>query len=148
MLNSFINIIRKVIYSSKYIFKYKKSKMWLRDFSNKAFQDSENIILIRYKSAKIILILSVLIFFLNFYFVGANFYFDVLVQFLPFTYIFLLLSFLYYFFLLFSLKVTSRRVFSWGIFVILLFIVLLLALPIIFENGWRDLVDIFNNFVF
>ncbi len=98
--------------------------MSFKNFLKKSFEDKKQLSIARYKSAKFAFIMMTLIFFLNYFFVWAQFYYDFFIVTLPYTYILYLLSFLYYVFYFFKLNIFSR--FNWNIAEIIFFFFLLL----------------------
>lgn len=72
--------------------------MWLKEMLKGKFTKEKDITLERYKAAKFMFIFSALVFFLNFYFVGAQLHLSFFSRTLNITYVLLLLSFVFYFF--------------------------------------------------
>ena len=115
--------------------------MWIKESIKNKFSDKEIINLVRFKAVRIIFVFAVFLFFINFYLVGANYYFDFLIIFLPFTYYFLLNTLLFY--ILFLIKVNIKNKLTLFILIILLIIFyILLLLPFSFEWGFSSLINI------
>lgn len=109
--------------------------MWLKEMIKKTFSDEKKITIERYRGAKFAFILSSFVFFMNFYFVWANFYLDFFSHTLGVSYIILLLSLAFYMYF------WIKKLLIWKIpnyfFIIILIILLLIfgffILPIIIE---------------
>jgi apolipoprotein N-acyltransferase len=100
---------------------------------------------IRFEASKSILVLWVFLFFLNFYLLGANFYFDILVNFLPFTYFLFLLSIMYFLFFAFRVYISNKLIFNAIIYFLLFLIFVFLLLPFIFDNPSSFFEKILNS---
>lgn len=117
------------------ILNLKKSSMWLKEMLNKEFNNEKTIIFERYKASKFVLVVSSFLFFLNFYFVWANFYSDIFKNTLNFIFIILIISLIFYFYFF------IKNLLFWKIpqyvfiiiFIFLLILFLFLLLPIIVE---------------
>lgn len=107
--------------------------MWFKEILKKDFFESQNKLILRYKSSKAILIIFVLLFFTSLFFIGAWFYSDFLMNYISVFYVLLVISIVFYIFLYF--KKTFDQKLSWillYIFTFLLFIMfVLLLLPVI-----------------
>ena len=114
--------------------------MTFKKFLEKTLKNKEEMTLARYKSAKFLFIAMTFVFFLNYFFVGAQFHYDFFIKTLTFSYILYLIAFLFYVFYFFKLRVFSKL--KWKIaevifFVFLLIIFLVFSLIVIV---WKDIV--------
>jgi len=113
--------------------------MWLKEMLKRTFSDENKIILERYRWAKLAFIISSFLFFINFYFVWANFYLDFFWKTLGVIYIILLLSLVFYVYF-FIKKLLIWKIPKFVFIIILIFLLLIfgfLVLPIIVEWGFN-----------
>jgi len=116
--------------------------MWLKENINKVFNNEKNITIERYKSSKLIFVLFIFLFFLNFSFIWAKFNLGIFTNelfsiTLWYIYILLVISMMFYFYFFMKnvfLDKFPKYVFI-IIFVLLFLLAILLLLPIIL-NGW------------
>lgn len=120
--------------------------MWFKEILKKDFFESDNKLILRYKSAKAILIINVFLFFSCFFFVGAWFYRNIFINYLSIFYIFFSFSIVLYVFFYFKKTFLSKL--SWWIlflFIFILFLILFVLLfPVIVEGG---LVWFYNTYI-
>jgi len=93
------------------------------------FSSREWILDVRLKTAKIFFVFAVLLFSLNYFFVGAWFYESVLTQTLPYSYIVFVISFVFLAHLMIVKKFLVKKHISFSL--VLLFVLLLMAGAII-----------------
>ncbi len=89
---------------------------------------------LRYKSSKIVFLISALLFITNYFFAGADFYYDISIRFLPFTYVIYLISFFYVLYFLVKDKFVwkASSIYFYLLYIFLGAISLFLLLPIIY----------------
>lgn len=116
----------------KYSLNTKKSSMTLQT----SLPDVHKFSVYRSKSSKIVFTLATLIFFMNYFFVGAGFFDDFLIQFIPYTYTIFVVSFIifgYYLFMdMFSWKL---KIIGFFLFIIFTTILFWFLMPIIFKEN-------------
>lgn len=111
--------------------------MWFKEILKKDFFESQNKLILRYKSSKAILIIFVLLFFTSLFFIGAWFYSDFLMNYISVFYVLLVISIVFYVFLL--VKKTFNQKLTWVllyIFIFLLIIIFVLLLLPVVVNWW------------
>ncbi len=110
-------------------------KKFLKDY----FSDKQKILSVRYKSSKLLFILMTFIFFLDYFFVWAQFYYNFFIRILPYTYLLYLVSFLFYIFFFFKSKIFIK--FKWNIaeIIFLMFLILLFLLFSSIVVVWKNL---------
>ncbi len=130
------------------IFNFKKSSMWLKEMLKKDFSKPKSITLERYKASKFMFIIISFLFFLNFYFVWADFYSNIFIPSLGVMYILLLFSLVFFvYFLIKKLLVEKIKNYYFVIIFILLFLILLSFSSIIVFNEWLiEFYEIIKNF--
>lgn len=109
--------------------------MWLKDMLKQDFSNEKVIIEERYKASKFAFVFSVLLFFLNFYFVWANFYSEVFKESLGITYTLMLLSLVLYIYILIR-KIYLEKIPKMLNAVIFMFLILFFAVllfPFVFK---------------
>jgi hypothetical protein len=111
--------------------------MGLKEMIKKTFKDEKQITIERYRWAKFAFILSSFLFFMNFYYVWANFYTNIFANTLGIMYIILLLSLIFYvYFFIKKLLIDKVPKYLFIIILIILFLIFsFLVLPLIVE-GW------------
>lgn len=111
--------------------------MGFKEILKRDFFESENKLLLRYNSSKIVLILNMLIFFISFYFVWAWFYREEFILYMSIIYILLCISIVFYIY--FYFKKTFLSKINWVILnffiLILLILFIILMFPALFQ-GW------------
>lgn len=120
--------------------------MTFKENLKQSFSEKEEIDLLRFNSVKIVLIFSIFLFFLNFFFLWTNIEFNLFKIFLPFTYFFLLISMIYYFYFLIKIKFVKSRWFLRLIYFLLLLLLILFLLPFIFRHWLSDLFNYIKLF--
>lgn len=95
--------------------------MWFKEVLKKDFFESENKLILRYKSAKIILVVSILLFFISFFFVWAWYYREFFSNYLSITYVLVVISIEIYLYFYFRKTFTSRL----NVFLIMLLLIIL-----------------------
>lgn len=120
--------------------------MWLKEMLKEDFSKPKTITLERYKAAKFMLIISSFLFFLNFYFVWAQFYLNIFSNTLGVAYTILLLSFVYYvhFFIKNMLIEKVKRYYFIIILVILFLIFTVFVSPLIFDEWVKWFLGLFK----
>ncbi|MDD2907565.1 MAG: hypothetical protein PHH98_02895 [Candidatus Gracilibacteria bacterium] len=117
--------------------------MGFKEVLKKEFFESDNKVILRYKSAKAILVLMILLFFCSFYFIGAGFYRDFFSKYISIIYVlFVFTIFIYSYF--FFRKTFKQNPTGYSLILGLFGIVivfLVLVLPIIFEGGIMGLLN-------
>lgn len=111
--------------------------MGFKEILKKDFFESDNKLILRYKSAKAILILTILLFFSSFFFVWAWFYNEIFEVYLSIFYVLLSFSIILYTFFYFKKTFLSKL--SWVLLYFFVFILIIiftiLLFPVIFEWG-------------
>ncbi len=109
--------------------------MGLKEILKQEFSNPKDITLERYRATKFAFIISVFLFFINFYFVWANFYSGIFTNTLGISYLLLLLSIVFYvYFLIKKMLLEKIPKFLFIIIFILLFVLsIFLSLPIIIK---------------
>ncbi|MDD3646288.1 MAG: hypothetical protein PHH06_02660 [Candidatus Gracilibacteria bacterium] len=93
-----------------------------------SFNDTEKMTSNRFKASSIMFISVTLLFFLNYFFVGANFYYEYFIKTLPYIYILFLLSFLmYFYFAIISIFKISKPLYGYLILFVLVIIFVLFS---------------------
>lgn len=111
--------------------------MWFKEVLKKDFFDSENKLILRYKSAKIILVISILLFFISFFFVWAWYYRDFFSNYLSLTYVLVVISIEIYLYFYFRKSFVSRlNAFLIMILLIILGISFVLFLSPVIVEWW------------
>lgn len=95
--------------------------MWFKEVLKKDFFESENKIILRYKAAKIILVISILLFFISFFFVWAWYYREFFSNYLSITYVLFVTSIEIYLYFYFRKSFVSRL----NAFLIMLLLIIL-----------------------
>lgn len=106
----------------------------------KNFKDKELFWKLRYESSKNFFAYSSLIFFLNYFFVWADFFAEIFFYTLPFSFISFLVSFSIYLFLYFSKKLNSGFVVSFIVFILLIIMNIVFLYPFL----GIDLLELIN----
>ncbi|MDD3145031.1 MAG: hypothetical protein PHV23_02870 [Candidatus Gracilibacteria bacterium] len=115
--------------------------MGFKEVLKKDFFESENKIILRYKAAKIILVISILLFFISFFFVGAGYYREFFSNYLSITYVLFVTSIEIYLYFYFRKSFVSRL----NAFLIMLLLIILgisfviFLSPVIVEGGFMGL---------
>ncbi len=109
--------------------------MSLKEILKQSFDEPKEISLQRYKAAKFIFVLTSFLFFVNFYFVGVNFYVDIFSKTLGISYILLLLSLVFYiYFLIKHIFIEKIPKYLFVLIPVLFFAsFIILLLPVIFR---------------
>ncbi len=109
--------------------------MNLKVLLKQKFSDDEKIVLERYKAAKFLFILSSLVFFLNYIFIGSGFLVEVFRSTFAFSYIMLLLGLIYYiyFFIKKALLNKIPKVLFFIIFILIFTLFLFFSLPLVIK---------------
>lgn len=90
----------------------------------------------RYKAAKIVFVICTLLFFINYFLVGAWFYADICIVYLPYTYVMFDLSFLLCtYFLLMTTFQWGKKVIWYALFAIFAVLFMLFLLPVVFKEN-------------
>jgi hypothetical protein len=79
------------------------------------------------------------VFFLNYFFVWAQFYYDFFIKILPYSYILYLLSFLFYVFFFFKLKIFSKMKWKIAEIIFFIFLILLFLVFSLVVVVWKDI---------
>ncbi|MDP2090297.1 MAG: hypothetical protein Q8K30_01750 [Candidatus Gracilibacteria bacterium] len=118
--------------------------MTLKEMLNQNFSDPNLITLERYKSAKFAFIIFTFLFFVNFYFVGANFFVDIFSITFGVSYILMLLSLIFYiYFFIKKMLINKPNQLIFIITVLLLTILFVfMLLPMIFKGGIIGIFDL------
>ena len=120
--------------------------MGFKEILKKDFFESDNKLILRYKSIKAVLVLTILLFFSSFFFIGAWFYREFFLNYISIFYV--LLSFSFVLYLFFYFKKTFLNKLSWPLLYIfsfwLILIFVVLIFPIIVE-WW--LVWFYNTYI-
>ncbi len=120
--------------------------MGFKEILKKDFFESDNKLILRYKSIKAVLVLTILLFFSSFFFIGAWFYREFFLNYISIFYV--LLSFSFVLYLFFYFKKTFLNKLSWPLLYIFSFLLILifvvLIFPIIVEWG---LVWFYNTYI-
>jgi hypothetical protein len=87
VLESFFCIIIPIKVFVTIFLNLKKSSMAWKEILKRDMSNPEKKSFYRYRSSKIVFVLGAFLFFLNFFFSGANFYPDLFNAILPFTYV-------------------------------------------------------------
>lgn len=114
--------------------------MWNKESLFKKFSDIEVVNIVRYKAMKIIFAFAVFLFFVNFYLLGSNFYFNIFILFLPYTYTFLIISLLFYLLLLIEINIKNNIILYTLVILLLIFFILLL-IPFTSRLGFQDIIQ-------
>ncbi len=117
--------------------------MTLKEMLNQNFSDKNLITIERYKSAKFAFIIFTFLFFVNFYFVGADFFTEIFSSTFSISYVLMLLSFVFYvyFFIKKMFLEKPNSPFSIILIVILIILFLLMILPLIFKWWLMGILD-------
>ena len=126
-----ININRILLTLLTIFLKQKKSSMWFKENLKKSLADKDLMIANRLKSSTFVLAFTSLLFFLNYFFVWARFHYDFFIKTLPYTYILLLVWFLFYFSYL-NLKFLSKVSSSLSYVIIIIFSIIFIGLAFLF----------------
>jgi len=111
--------------------------MWFKEILKKDFFDSENKLILRYKSAKIILVMSILLFFISFFFVWAWYYREFFSNYLSITYVLVIISIEIYLYLYFKKTFTSKlNGFLFILFFIFLVISFIILISLFIVDWW------------
>jgi len=120
--------------------------MGFKEILKKDFFESDNKLILRYKSIKAILVLTILLFFSSFFFIGAWFYREFFLNYISIFYVLLSFSFVLYLFFYFKKTFLNRLsgplLYIFSFLLILIFVVLIF--PIIVEWG---LVWFYNTYI-
>ena len=120
--------------------------MGFKEILKKDFFESDNKLILRYKSIKSILVLTILLFFSSFFFIGAWFYREFFLNYISIFYVLLSFSFVLYLFFYFKKTFLNRLsgplLYIFSFLLILIFVVLIF--PIIVEWG---LVWFYNTYI-
>lgn len=111
--------------------------MGFKEVLKKDFFESDNRLILRYKSSKAILVLTILLFFSSFFFIWAWYYRDFFASYISIFYVLLCFSFVLYLFLFFKKTFLSKLsgIILYLFIFVLIFIFLILLFPVIVE-GW------------
>ena len=80
----------------------------------------------RFKASVLVFVIINFLFFLNYFFIWAKFYFEITIKLFPYLYILLLVSFLFFIFYALKYKITKLKSYNSIIIFVLLFLVLFL----------------------
>lgn len=118
--------------------------MSFKEMLKQSFSDPKTLTLERYKAAKFAFIVTAFLFFLNFYFVWANYYSDIFSNTLWTIYILLVLSIvIYVYFLVKMVFVENPQKYLYIIIFILMFIsFIVLLFPLVFSWGLQWVFDL------
>lgn len=98
----------------------------------KTFLNKDEIFTLRLNSARYTFILCSLLFFLDYIFIANWFYYDILINTLPYIYIAFLLSlFIYSCFLISSVFSKLPKAVLWGIYIVFFLLILILSTPFV-----------------
>lgn len=89
------------------------------------FKDKEALEAFRYETSRAIFVFSLLIFFLNYFFVWAKFYDNYLIKILPFSYIFMIMCFCIFWY--FSAVNFFAEKWNYKIFALIFFVIVFLG---------------------
>ncbi|MCP4522742.1 MAG: hypothetical protein GY828_00825 [Candidatus Gracilibacteria bacterium] len=115
-----------------------------KEVLKKEISKPEKIRFLRYKASKIIFIGGAFTFFVNFFFVGANFYPDFFHAALPYTYVYFC-SALFLFLFYFAMEKGSRFsgvIYSLGVGALLMALYVFSILPVFFKDGISYFINI------
>lgn len=104
--------------------------MGFKEILKKDFFESDNKLILRYKSIKAVLVLTILLFFSSFFFIGAWFYREFFLNYISIFYV--LLSFSFVLYLFFYFKKTFLNKLSWPLLYIFSFLLILIFVVLIF----------------
>lgn len=113
--------------------------MWFKEVLKKDFFDSENKLILRYKAAKIILVVSILLFFISFFFVWAGYYREFFSNYLSITYVLVVISieiYLYFYFYFRKTFVSRLNAFLIMLLLIILGIIFVIFLSPVIVEWW------------
>lgn len=123
--------------------------MGLKETIKEKFNDPKVISEKRLKSSRVVLIMFTFLFFLNFFLVGANFYYDLLIVTLPYTYFFFLFNLFLYSLILIKLRFpeeVSKLIYYSFCFILFWFFIFLLF-PFVTDDWIFGVINyIKNNF--
>ncbi len=120
--------------------------MGFKEILKKDFFESDNKLILRYKSIKAVLVLTILLFFSSFFFIGAWFYREFFLNYISIFYV--LLSFSFVLYLFFYFKKTFLNKLSWPLLYIFSFLLILIFIVLIFPiivEWW--LVWFYNTYI-
>jgi hypothetical protein len=111
--------------------------MTWKEVLKKNMKNSDKVTNFRYKSSKILFILGAFLFFINFFFVGANFYPNIFTIILPYTYILFCISICVLIFYFLREKILKSRNVSYSIWLWFCILILctIIVLPVFFKWG-------------
>ena len=105
--------------------------MWFKESLEKSLGDKDLMIANRLRASIFVLVITSFLFFLNYYLVWAGFHYDFFIKTLPYTYVLLLIWFLFYFSYL-NLKLLSKVSPTLGYIIVIIFVMIFIGVASLF----------------